>query len=77
VAGIVGAGGNVAAVAAGFLFKSSSLDWSTALLLLGVAATACSFLSLSVSYSARPESAVRPVVRPFLAPAAELATVEA
>ena len=77
VAGIVGAGGNAAAVAAGFLFKSSSLEWSTALLLLGVAVTACSFLSFTVSLGARPEMADRPVLRPAAASAAELATAEA
>jgi NNP family nitrate/nitrite transporter-like MFS transporter len=54
VTGIVGAGGNVAAVAAGFLFKSESLDWSTALLLVGVGVTACSFLSFAVSLRAQP-----------------------
>lgn len=35
VAGIVGAGGNVGAVLAGFLFKASSLTWPEALLILG------------------------------------------
>src|SRR5215471_14050928 len=36
VAGIVGAGGNVGAVLAGFLFKTSSITWPQALLVLGV-----------------------------------------
>ena len=57
VAGIIGAGGNAAAVAAGFLFKSSSLEWPTALLLLGAAVTGCSFLSFAVSLEAQPETA--------------------
>ncbi|MEZ6053869.1 MAG: MFS transporter [Planctomycetaceae bacterium] len=35
VAGIVGAGGNAGAVAAGFLFKSPALTWPTALFILG------------------------------------------
>ncbi len=35
VSGIVGAGGNAGAVAAGFLFKMESLSWPTALFLLG------------------------------------------
>lgn len=55
VAGIVGAGGNMGAVAAGFLFKSESLDWSTALLVLGALVTACSFLSLAVTFSPAAE----------------------
>ena len=74
VAGIVGAGGNVAAVLAGFLFKSESLDWPTALLLLGVAVTACSFLSFAVTFNPAPQTSERPVLRPAAAPAAELAT---
>lgn len=51
VAGIVGAGGNLAAVGAGFLFKSEGLEWSTVFLLLGAAVTACSFLSFGVNLS--------------------------
>lgn len=50
VAGIVGAGGNLAAVSAGFLFKSEGLAWPTAFLLLGVAVTACSFLTFAVKF---------------------------
>ncbi|MBX3414244.1 MAG: MFS transporter [Pirellulales bacterium] len=49
VSGIVGAGGNLAAVGAGFLFKSENLDWSTAFLLLGAAVTLCSFLSFRLN----------------------------
>jgi NNP family nitrate/nitrite transporter-like MFS transporter len=47
VAGIVGAGGNAGAVAAGFLLKDAS-DWPTALLLLGLVISAASFLTLLV-----------------------------
>lgn len=36
VAGIVGAGGNVGAVLAGFVFKSASITWPQALLILGM-----------------------------------------
>ncbi len=54
VAGIVGAGGNAGAVAAGFLFKGS-LDWPTALLVLGGLVTASSFLAFSVRFSAEAE----------------------
>jgi NNP family nitrate/nitrite transporter-like MFS transporter len=54
VSGIVGAGGNAGAVAAGFLFKSD-LAWPTALLILGGLVTASSFLALLVRLS--PETA--------------------
>ena len=68
VSGIVGAGGNVGAVVAGFLFKGS-MPWPAALLLLGAAVTACSFLALGVrlSQSAVPRPA--PVDAEEFAPA--------
>jgi NNP family nitrate/nitrite transporter-like MFS transporter len=50
VSGIVGAGGNAGAVAAGFLFKTAGLDWHNALLILGAAVTAASFGSLAVTF---------------------------
>lgn len=53
VAGIVGAGGNAGAVAAGFLFRGG-VAWGTALLTLGVIVAASSFLVLAVRFS--PES---------------------
>jgi NNP family nitrate/nitrite transporter-like MFS transporter len=37
VSGIVGAGGNVGAVLAGFLFKSSEISYSQAFMYIGVA----------------------------------------
>ncbi len=55
VAGIVGAGGNAGAVAAGFLLKGS-LEWPTALLLLGGVVTACSFLAFAVRFHPEAES---------------------
>jgi len=54
VAGIVGAGGNAGAVAAGFLFKGA-LDWPTALLILGGLVTACSFLAFAVRFNTEAE----------------------
>lgn len=51
VAGIVGAGGNVGAVAAGFLFRSESLSYQQGLLFLGVAVTLISFVALLVRFS--------------------------
>lgn len=56
VAGIVGAGGNVGAVAAGFLFKGS-ISWPTAFLILGSIVTVCSFLALLVRFSPAAEQA--------------------
>ncbi|MBI1372395.1 MAG: MFS transporter [Phycisphaera sp.] len=54
VAGIVGAGGNAGAVAAGFLFKSA-LPWPTALLILGGLVTCASFLAFAVRFSPAAE----------------------
>ncbi len=58
VAGVVGAGGNAGAVAAGFLFKGS-LDWHTAFLVLGVLVTAASFLAFLVRFSPEQEEEER------------------
>lgn len=54
VSGIVGAGGNAGAVAAGFLFKGE-LPWSTALLTLGGLVTVASFLAFAVNFSQEAE----------------------
>ncbi len=58
VAGIVGAGGNVGAVAAGFLFKGA-VSWPTALLILGGSVAACSFCALAVTFSPETEVEAR------------------
>jgi NNP family nitrate/nitrite transporter-like MFS transporter len=55
VSGIVGAGGNAAAVGAGFLFGNG--DWHHSLLLLGGLVAAASFLSLGVKFTAEEEVA--------------------
>ena len=74
VAGIVGAGGNLGAVAAGFLFKGS-LDWSVALMALGVFVTLSAFATLAVNFPAEvpaeSDSSVEPVQLPT---STELAT---
>ena len=44
VAGIVGAGGNLGAVAAGFLFKAEQLSWPMAILILGSVVTCSAFV---------------------------------
>jgi MFS transporter, NNP family, nitrate/nitrite transporter len=51
VAGIVGAGGNAGAVAAGFLFRSDALTTQQALLYLGVAVACAAFAALLVRFS--------------------------
>src|SRR5262249_52740723 len=55
VSGIVGAGGNLGAVLAGFLFGEQLL-WTTALLILGAAVAATSFVVLVVRFSAQAET---------------------
>ena len=59
VAGIVGAGGNVGAVLAAFLFKTSAITWPQALLILGVLVTLFSSLTLLVRFSEGDESSAR------------------
>lgn len=58
VTGIVGAGGNLGAVAAGFLFRGA-LPWSTALLVLGAIVTMISFCAFRVSFSPAEEHSLR------------------
>lgn len=76
VSGIVGAGGNVGAVAAGFLFKSESITWPTALFILGIAVTAASFATFLVRFAPAGESvadtslATAPALEPAVAGAA-------
>ena len=59
VAGIVGAGGNAGAVAAGFLFKTETSWWPTALLYLGGWVTCVSFLAFAVRFAPEAETAAR------------------
>jgi NNP family nitrate/nitrite transporter-like MFS transporter len=56
VSGIVGAGGNAGAVAAGFLFRSETLTTQAALLILGVVVTSSAGLALLVRFSERDEA---------------------
>jgi NNP family nitrate/nitrite transporter-like MFS transporter len=53
VAGIVGAGGNMGAVGAGFLMRSEAISYSQALLILGGLVTVCSLFTFAVTF--RPE----------------------
>lgn len=58
VAGIVGAGGNVGAVLAGFLFRGA-IPWSTCLLVLGGLVTLVSFCAFAITFSSEAETAAR------------------
>ncbi len=57
VAGIVGAGGNMGAVCAGFLFRSEALSYPQALMILGVAVGGCAFFAFLVRFSSAQETA--------------------
>lgn len=59
VSGIVGAGGNVGAVLAGFLFKTEAIDWPSALLILGGCITVASFSAFLVRFSPSAEAEAR------------------
>ena len=50
VSGIVGAGGNVGAVIAGFLFTSESISYRESLFTIGIAVTLISFVSLALGF---------------------------
>ncbi len=54
VAGIVGAGGNAGAVAAGFLFKGA-MEWNDVFLVIGVVVVIASFLSFFIRFTPEQE----------------------
>jgi NNP family nitrate/nitrite transporter-like MFS transporter len=74
VAGIVGAGGNVGSVLAGFLFKGS-MPWTQALLLLGATICSVSVLAFLVRFSEGEERSARAEIDARLA--GEMATAPA
>ena len=57
VSGIVGAGGNMGAVAAGFLIRSPDIDYQTALLILGFIVIGLAFFALTVRFSPEEKAA--------------------
>ena len=59
VSGIVGAGGNMGAVSAGFLFRSENITWPNALLILGCCVVVVSFSALMVTFNEEQEAEVR------------------
>ena len=66
VAGIVGAGGNAGAVAAGFLFRGA-VPWPTAFLVLGALVTVTAFLAFAVRFSTETETEARTALDAALA----------
>lgn len=70
VAGIVGAGGNVGAVSAGFLFKTSTITWPQALMILGGLVLVSSTLAFLVRFSERDEETARAEMNARLIPVA-------
>ena len=66
VTGIVGAGGNVGAVLAGFLFKTSAITWPTAIFLLGIVVTLSSFVMIAVRFAEAPAGEFDPAVEAAL-----------
>lgn len=74
VAGIVGAGGNVGSVLAGFLFKGA-MPWTQVLLVLGVTISVVSVLALAVRFSESEEKSAQAEIEARLA--AQLATAGA
>ena len=57
VAGIVGAGGNMGAVCAGFLFRAEGITYPDALLILGFLVTGFAFFTFLVRFSPEDEKA--------------------
>ena len=67
VAGIVGAGGNAGAVAAGFLFRVESLTIADALMLIGIVVVAIAPLAFLVRFSPQTEAEERSAIQGALA----------
>ncbi len=59
VAGLVGAGGNAGAVAAGFLFKIDNISYPEALLIIGGVVLGVSLLTWAIRFSPEAEAEVR------------------
>jgi NNP family nitrate/nitrite transporter-like MFS transporter len=73
VVGIVGAGGNAGAIAAGVLFKQEMISWPQALQILGVAVTLCAGVAATVRFSAADEAAALQDLSVRTSPQPELA----
>ena len=66
VAGIVGAGGNAGAVAAGFLFRGA-IPWPTAFFVLGALVTLIAFATFAVRFDPATETDAREALDAALA----------
>jgi NNP family nitrate/nitrite transporter-like MFS transporter len=66
ISGIVGAGGNVGAVLAAFLFRSESLGSSSAFMVLGTAVVFCAIVASAVRFTPPREITVAPELAPPL-----------
>ena len=62
VSGIVGAGGNAGAVAAGFLFRANGISTQQALFILGITVAATSILTTLVRFNEADEAATRQAI---------------
>jgi NNP family nitrate/nitrite transporter-like MFS transporter len=69
VAGIVGAGGNVGAVLAGFLFKAEGISYRESLFIIGIAVIVVSIIALLLSM---PKQTAEEIISPSAAPQPEL-----
>jgi len=67
VAGIVGAGGNVGAVLAGFLFRTPTDHWPWVMQVLGLAVLACAMFPLAMAIRTR-QAETTPATQPGLEP---------
>lgn len=67
ISGIVGAGGNAGAVAAGFLFKAENIDYPTALFIIGAVVVGISLISFLVRFSEEDEKNARKEMKKVLA----------
>ena len=59
VAGIVGAGGNAGAVAAGFLFRTEAAFWPTALMIIGAMVVLTAVIATQLRFTAKDEAQAR------------------
>lgn len=67
VSGIVGAGGNVGAVLAGFLFTSETVTYRESLFTIGIGVTLVSFISLALTFSKKASQDAVPEIKSKLA----------
>ena len=61
VSGIVGAGGNVGAVLAGFLFTSETVSYRESLFVIGIAVTLVSFIALFMGFNKSESAEIAPM----------------